>query len=94
VYESAANDLELWSKSATAQLDAQLRERRRSFARRIEAVDRIQHAATGLVERISEIDACEEELVQLERHLTELTAQLIALPVLAEAAEDTGLMPA
>ena len=28
VYESAANDLELWSKSATAQLDAQLRERR------------------------------------------------------------------
>jgi hypothetical protein len=94
VYESAANDLELWSKSATAQLDAQLRERRRSFARRIEAVDRIQHAATGLVERISEIDAGEEELVQLERHLTELTAQLIALPVLAEAAEDTGLMPA
>jgi hypothetical protein len=94
VYESAANDLELWSKSATAQLDAQLRERRRSFARRIEAVDRIQHAATGLVERISEIEAGEEELIQLERRLTELTAQLIALPVLAEGTEDTGLMPA
>lgn len=94
VYESAANDLELWSKSATAQLDAQLRERRRSFARRIEAVDRIQHAATGLVERISEIEAGEEELVQLERRLAELTAQLIALPVLAEAAEKTGLTPA
>ena len=57
VYESAANDLELWSKSATAQLDAQLRERRRSFARRMEAVDRIQQAASGLVERISEIEA-------------------------------------
>jgi hypothetical protein len=94
VYESAANDLELWSKSATAQLDAQLRERRRSFARRIEAVDRIQHAATGLVERISEIEAGEEELIQLERRLTELTAQLIALPVLAEGTENTGLMPA
>jgi hypothetical protein len=94
VYESAANDLELWSKSATAQLDAQLRERRRSFTRRIEAVDRIQHAATGLVERISEIEAGEEELVQLERRLAELTAQLIALPVLAEAAEKTGLTPA
>lgn len=80
VYESAANDLELWSKSATAQLDAQLRERRRSFARRIEAVDRIQQAASGLVERISEIEANEEELGQLERRLRELTAQLIALP--------------
>ncbi|WP_236748439.1 dynamin family protein [Acidovorax carolinensis] len=94
VYESAANDLELWSKSATAQLDAQLRERRRSFARRIEAVDRIQHAATSLVERISEIEAGEAELIQLERRLTELTAQLMALPVLEEGTELTGLMPA
>jgi hypothetical protein len=94
VYESAANDLELWSKSATAPLDAQLRERRRSFARRIEAVDRIQHAATGLVERISEIEAGEEELIQLEGRLTQLTAQLMALPVVAEVAENSGLMPA
>jgi len=46
------------------------------------------------VERISEIEAGEEELVQLERRLAELTAQLIALPVLAEAAEKTGLTPA
>ena len=84
VYESAANDLELWSKSATAQLDAQLRERRKSFARRIEAVDRIQQAASGLVERISEIEAGESELVLLERRLQELTGQLIALPVVPE----------
>ncbi|RYF07143.1 MAG: dynamin family protein [Comamonadaceae bacterium] len=81
VFESAANDLELWSKSATAQLDAQLRERKRSFARRIEAVDRIQHAASGLVERIAEIEAAEAELAQLETHLIELTAQLVLLPV-------------
>ena len=94
VYESAANDLELWSKSATAQLDAQLRERRRSFARRIEAVDRIQHAATGLVERISEIEAGEEELVQLELRLTELTAQLMALPESGDPAQDLGHLPA
>ncbi|EJE52068.1 sulfate adenyltransferase subunit 1-like GTPase [Acidovorax sp. CF316] len=80
VYESAANDLELWSKSATAQLDAQLRERRRSFARRMEAVDRIQQAASGLVERIAEIEQGEGELIQLEHRLQELTAQLIAPP--------------
>ena len=89
VYESAANDLELWSKSATAQLDAQLRERRRSFSRRIEAVDRIQQAASGLVERISEIEAGEEELIQLEHRLQELTAQLISLP--EEDHQDTSL---
>ncbi len=87
VYESAANDLELWSKSATAQLDAQLRERRRSFARRMEAVDRIQQAASGLVERIAEIEEGEGELIQLEHRLQELTSQLIALPHEAEATE-------
>ena len=94
VYESAANDLELWSKSATAQLDAQLRERRRSFARRIEAVDRIQQAASGLVERIGEIEASESELVQLEQRLQELTSQLVALPGIDTEAADRQLVPA
>ena len=94
VYESAANDLELWSKSATAQLDAQLRERRRSFARRIEAVDRIQQAASGLVERIGEIEASESELVQLEQRLQELTSQLVALPGIDTVAADRQLVPA
>lgn len=80
IFESVANDLELWSKSATAQLDAQLRERKRSFARRIEAVDRIQHAASGLVERIGEIEASEQELQALELRLEEFTRQLVAMP--------------
>lgn len=80
VFESASNDLELWSRSGTSQLDAQLRERRRSFARRIEAVDRIQHAAGGLIERIAEIEHQENELNELERRLHELTARLIFLP--------------
>lgn len=88
VYESAANDLELWSKSATAQLDAQLRERRRSFARRMEAVDRIQQAASGLVERIAEIEEGEGELIQLEHRLQELTSQLIAPPDADPAASE------
>ncbi len=78
VFESAANDLELWSKSATAQLDAQLRERRRSFARRIEAGDRIQQAATGLEERIADEDG-EAALDRLDKHLHQLTEQLMHL---------------
>ncbi|HEY9096897.1 MAG TPA: dynamin family protein, partial [Hydrogenophaga sp.] len=51
VYDTAINEVELWNKSAASQLDAQLRERRRNFSRRIEAVSRIQQAAGGLDER-------------------------------------------
>ena len=86
------SDVERWNKAAAAQLDAQVRERRRSFARRIEAVDRIQQAASGLVERISEIEAGEEALGSLERRLQELTSQLIALPGLEPAASDAHLV--
>lgn len=77
VYESAAGELELWSKTATAQLDAQITERKRSFEQRIEAIDRIQQAATGLSERIAEIEASEDVLNLQEAKLHELTAQLL-----------------
>ena len=77
VFESAANDLELWSNSATAQLDAQLRERKRSFSRRIEAVDRIQAAASGLEERIAEIEDGERSLDSLGLRLQSLTESLL-----------------
>lgn len=78
VHENALADVELWSKSAAAQLDAQLRERRRNFARRIEAIDRISQAAGGLDDRIGEIEQQETALDQLDAKLSELTAYLIA----------------
>ena len=80
VFESAANDLDLWSKSATAQLDAQLKERKRSFARRMEAVDRIHEAASGLAQRIAEIESAEQQLVQLEQRLVQWAQQLLQVP--------------
>jgi hypothetical protein len=70
-------DIEQWSKSSAAQLDAQLRERRRNFGRRLEAIDRIQHASGGLDERIAEIQNREGTLQQLEGKLSELTGYLI-----------------
>ncbi|MBC7621024.1 MAG: dynamin family protein [Candidatus Saccharibacteria bacterium] len=73
IHELALADVELWSKSAAAQLDAQLRERRRNFARRIEAIDRIQQATGGLEERISEIGHHGGGLNQLDAKLFELT---------------------
>ncbi|MGP1628846.1 MAG: dynamin family protein [Giesbergeria sp.] len=87
VYESAANDLELWSNSAMAQLDAQLRERRRSFSRRIDAVDRIQAAASGLEDRIAEIEEGEQALDSLSERLESLTQALL---LLSESSDDVA----
>jgi hypothetical protein len=69
LFESAANDLDLWSKSATSQLDAQLKERQRSFARRLEAMDRIREASSGLVERIAEMESVALQLTVVEQRL-------------------------
>jgi hypothetical protein len=76
IYESALGEVELWNKSAAAQLDAQLRERRRNFGRRLEAIERIQQAATGLDDRIAEIAAQEAALDVLDAKLAELTGRL------------------
>ena len=87
VYETALGEIELWNKSAAAQLDAQLRERRRTFGRRLEAVERIQNAATGLDERMGEIDVQEVALNVLDAKLTELTSHLAGTPVVANESD-------
>ena len=80
VYDTAVNAVELWNKSAAAQLDAQLRERRRNFTRRLEAVSRIQQAASGLDERIMELQSQQAQLNLMDAKLAELTDQLLAVP--------------
>jgi acyl carrier protein phosphodiesterase len=86
-------EVELWSKSAASQLDAQMRERRRNFTRRIEAINRIQQAAGGLEERIQEIEQQEDSLNRMDTKLSELTDYLIALyeTVKAPAALDLAI---
>jgi hypothetical protein len=80
VYDTAVNEVELWNKSASAQLDTQLRERRRNFIRRIEAVSRIQQAAGGLDGRIRELQSQQAELNLLDAKLAELTDHLLSVP--------------
>lgn len=60
VFDAASAEVESWNKAAAAQLDAQLRERRRHFARRLEAVHRIEAAAGGLDKRLAELQAQRE----------------------------------
>ncbi|MDF2464916.1 MAG: hypothetical protein K0Q43_3151 [Ramlibacter sp.] len=91
VYESALGEVELWNKSAAAQLDAQLRERRRNFGRRIEAIERIQQAASGLDDRIAEIHSQEAALDQLDAKLAELTGHLMDIPEISGAVHEPQL---
>ena len=72
VYEDASNEVELWNKSAAGQLDTQLRERRKHFARRIEAVHRIQEAAGGLDERIAELQVHSEQVARQREALAHM----------------------
>ncbi|MEJ8848956.1 dynamin family protein [Variovorax rhizosphaerae] len=95
VNEAAMSEVERWSKGAGAQLDAQLKERRRNFGKRIEAVDRIQQAAGNLDERLVELSAQEAGLVELQRRLRELTSLLTSNePPSTSAAQNNELRAA
>ena len=56
VFENASGEVELWHKSASNQVDSQLRERRRGFKRRRERLERIQAAAGELDQRIGDLE--------------------------------------
>lgn len=72
VFESASAEMEMWNKSASAQVDAQLRERRRGFRRRRESLERIQAAASELETRLGELDAQDQRLQGFEGRCGEL----------------------
>jgi hypothetical protein len=90
VFENASSELELWNKTASAQVDAQLRERRRAFKRRQEALERIQLAAGDLESRLAELQAQDEALQQTLQRLGEavdaVLEQAASVQALAEPA--------
>ena len=77
VFETALGQVEQWNQSASAQLDAQMRERRQGFSRRLEAIARIEQAASTLDERIAELEEQELRLRALDARLGDLTLQLL-----------------
>ncbi len=77
VFETVSNDIELWNKTASAQVDGQLRERRRNFKRRYESLDRIQSASSDLNNRLQEVQAQDERVLQLQTRLSGLMADLM-----------------
>jgi hypothetical protein len=85
VFETISNDIELWNKTASAQVDSQLRERRRNFKRRYESLDRIQSASSELDTRVQEVQAQDERVLQLQTRLQTLMDQLGEMASLSEA---------
>jgi hypothetical protein len=76
VFENASGEIELWNKTASGQVDSQLRERRRSFRHRREALERIQTASGDLEQRISELEGQDQRSQHLLSRATELAAAL------------------
>lgn len=76
IFDAALTEIEIWNKAASSLLDGQLRERRRNFSRRIEAIERIEQAAGGLDDRILEFEEQENRLDELQNRLASLSANL------------------
>jgi hypothetical protein len=80
VFEAASHEIEAWAQSVGAQIDEQLRERRRALAQRRESHARIRQAEDGLERSIVGLAA---QALQLQRLADGLAAQLDGLRVLA-----------
>ena len=78
VFESASSELELWSRTASNQVDQQLSDRRRAFKQRREALQRIQSAAGELEQRIAEVESQDAQLLELQRLLDLRTDEVLA----------------
>ncbi|MEP7300288.1 MAG: dynamin family protein [Caldimonas sp.] len=92
VFENASSELELWNKAVSAQVDAQLRERRKAFKRRRETLEKIQTAAGELETRLDEIEAQDQRLVQFQGRASELTQGLREYASVAPFAADSALV--
>ncbi len=77
VFENAAGEIELWSKAVQGQVEMQLRERRRSFARRRESLQRVQVAAGELEQRIAEVEAQDNHLAEMMSRLNNFADEAV-----------------
>ena len=73
MFERALNEIEQWSRNLAGQIDSQLRERRRGLRRRLASIERAEAAASGLDERIQEI---EEALYGVKKELKTFLQQM------------------
>jgi Dynamin family len=82
VFENASGEIEMWNKSASVQVDSQLRDRRRGFKRRRESLERVRNAAGELEQRIGEV---ESQDTRLNGWIERINENAAALRVLADS---------
>lgn len=63
VFETAQGEVEAWNQAASTMIDSQYRERRRSFKRRAEALERILQATDELERRLTEVETQDQRLL-------------------------------
>ena len=93
VFENASGELELWNKAVSAQVDAQLRERRRGYARRREALERIQTASSELEKRLRELETQDHRLQVSQSRTRELTQALCGQASQTQSETSMPLIP-
>jgi len=64
VFETACGEIEAWNQAASSQIDNQYRERRRSFKRRAESLERILGATGELAQRLTEVETQDARLLE------------------------------
>lgn len=94
VFENAEAEIELWSRSAAAQVEGQLTEKRRTYAHRREALQRVLQAAGELEQRIAEVEQQERQLAGLQARLDATLDAIQAQAAEAPPAPATGAEPA
>lgn len=77
IFEAVQGEVEFWSRSAASHLDAQMRERRKVHAGRLEAIEKIRNASSTLEERIAEIERFHQRAAQIQTVLHEMTQKIL-----------------
>lgn len=81
VFEEATTEVEQWSQAITAQLDTQLRERRKHLTLRLDAVQRVQQATGSLDERLRALQQQRAMLDAARQAWPALCNDMVAVPV-------------
>ncbi len=93
IFEGACHEVELWSQAISAQLDAQLRDRRQALVQRREAHGRIRQAEDGLERSIAGLESLEAQAQRLAAQLGTDVDRLRHLAALPPASVTPGAPP-
>lgn len=88
VFQQASSTIAAWGQAAVAQIEHQLRERRKGFQRRRWSLERIQSVAGDLDAHIGQVEAHDTHLCMLQDHLDRLTEETVAFASAVPATAD------